>query len=197
MNGSLEGLLDFISFTHEVRKVKRSMWVRDEEQFENDSEHSFQLAMAALYIIQANHLKLDTYKSMALALVHDVLEVHSGDTNALGPKEAINTQKDRETEARLQLKKDWKELPLLHELIDEYENLETEEAKFVYALDKLVPILNNYLDNGRNWKREKVNLEKIISIKVGKIDVDPVINNYYTQIIEFLGKHPELFGVKY
>jgi putative hydrolase of HD superfamily len=189
----IKGLLDFISLTHEVREIKRAMWVKDIDQFENDSEHSFQLAMTALYIIQEKKLKLNPYKSMALALVHDVLEIHSGDTPALGSQAAIATQSDREDEARLQLKEDWPQLPLFHQLIDEYEDCKTAESKFVYALDKLVPMLNNYLDNGRNWKREKVNLEKIISIKVGKVDVDPTIKSYYDLILDLMRKTPGLF----
>lgn len=59
MATNLSLLLDFTKFTHEIRNVKRSMWVKDGEVLENDSEHSFQLAMIAMYIIQENKLPLE------------------------------------------------------------------------------------------------------------------------------------------
>lgn len=193
MTHSVHDLLSFVNFTHEIREVKRAMWVKDEEVFENDSEHSYQLAMIALYIIEQQELSLDLYKAIGLALVHDVLEVHSGDTHVYGTKESIATQQAREKEAIVKLKQQWPDLKHMHALIDEYEARATNESKFIYALDKLVPILNNYLDNGRNWKHESITLDRIVSAKTKKVSVDPVVNEYFHQILELLRQKPELF----
>jgi putative hydrolase of HD superfamily len=193
MTESIDNLLDFVSFTHEIRNVKRSMWVLNEKQFENDSEHGYQLAVTALYIIEENKLQLDTYKAMALATVHDILEVHAGDTPVFGDTKDIETQKEREAKAVVELKRQWPKLKLLHELIDEYESRTTHESKFVYALDKLLPILNNYLDNGRNWKHWGVTLQDIVSVKTGKVDVDSTIKQYYEEILKLIDKKPDLF----
>lgn len=193
MNESITSLLSFASFTHEIRKVKRAMWVLDEEQFENDSEHSFQVALMALYIIEQNQLKLDTFRCMALAIVHDILEVHSGDTHIYGEQAALNTKQAREAAAIAKLRKDWPQLTLMHQLIDEYERKATAESKFIYALDKLVPMLNNYLDKGRNWKREHITLDRIVGAKSGKIEIDATIFVYYKQMVEHMKHKPELF----
>lgn len=193
MSNSLDQLLAFTSFTHDVRRVKRSMWVKDEEVFENDSEHSFQLAMIALFIIQENNLSLDINKCMSMAIVHDVLEVHSGDTHIYGASSEIESKAKREKDAIEKLKIDWPNLTLMHELINEYELRETKEAKFVYALDKLIPMLNNYLDNGRNWKREKITIEQIKKAKSKKITLDPTISEYYHLVLKLLESKPELF----
>ena len=186
---SLESLLDFVLFTHAIRKVKRAMWVKDEEQFENDAEHGYQLALVALYIIETDKLSLDPYKAMGVALVHDIIEVHAGDTPVFGKAEYIASQKEREAEARKLLRKQWPNLKLLHALIDEYEAGQSLESKFVYALDKLLPMLNNYLDNGRNWKRQKVNFNQVIAIKTGKVDSDPTINKYYQKALKLMRKN--------
>lgn len=170
------------------------MWVKGEEAYENDSEHSFQLAMIALYIIEENKLFLDAYKCMGLALVHDILEVHAGDTYIYGND--ISDKAEHETAAIERLKKDWPKQKLMHALIDEYEAKETAEAKFVYALDKLVPILNNYLDDGRNWKQDGITLSQLQSKKVNKISLDQGIAEYYQQIVGLLYSKPELFGEK-
>lgn len=194
MNDSVTSLLSFISFTHDIRKVKRAMWVLDDEQFENDSEHSFQIAIVALYVIEQNNLKLDPYRCMALAIVHDILEVHSGDTHIYGKRSDLDSKKAREAAAIAKLKEDWPQLMRMHELIDEYENKKTEESKFIYALDKLVPMLNNYLDNGRNWKREHITLDRITSAKSGKIELDATVFAYYQDMVALMKNKPELFA---
>jgi putative hydrolases of HD superfamily len=191
---SLNELLDFITFTHDIRDVQRSMWVRKKEQYENDSEHSFQLALVALYIIEHNELLLDPYRTMALALVHDILEVHAGDTFIYG--KTIDTKNDREAKAIKLLKKQWPDQKLMLSLIDEYELKASPESKFVYALDKLVPILNNLLDDGRSWKRENITLQQVIEVKSKKISVDKEVQKYYELALDMLRSRPELFSIK-
>jgi putative hydrolase of HD superfamily len=194
MNDSVDSLLSFISFTHDVRNVKRAMWVKDEEQFENDSEHSFQVALVALYIIEQNNLKLDAFRCMALAIIHDILEVHSGDTHIYGKQSDLDSKKDREQTAIAKLRTDWPKLAVMHGLIDEYESKQTPESKFIYALDKLVPMLNNYLDGGRNWKREHITLDRITGAKAGKIEIDETIFAYYQDMVIRMKSKPELFA---
>ncbi len=193
MTTHLSSLLDFVSFTHDFREIERSMWVRGIEQRENDSEHSYQVAICTLYIIQDRNLPLDPFRTMGMALVHDVLEIYSGDTPIFEPS-AVATKAEREAQARKELLQKWPNLPLMHELIDEYEALQTPESKFVYALDKLLPILNNYLDNGRNWKARNLKLETLIEAKTQKISVDPTIAHYYNEIIQTLQNSPNLFN---
>lgn len=190
----LDRLFDFFELSYSVRDVKRAMWVKDEEALENNSEHSFQVAIIALYIVEHDRLKLDVYRVMAMALVHDLLEVHAGDTPVYGDDALKSSKADREARAITRLRKEWPELSRLHDLINEYEKKETPEAKFVYALDKLVPEVNNYLDHGRNWLRQNVSLQDLIRAKDGKIDVDPLIGRYHQALLKELHKHPEYFG---
>jgi putative hydrolase of HD superfamily len=194
MANKINNLIEFVSFTHDIRKIKRAMWVLHEEQFENDSEHGYQLALVALYIIEENKLSLDPFRSMGLAIVHDVLEVHAGDTPVYGSQGDLASRDEREKAALARLKEDWPKMQLMHQLIDEYETKSSPEAKFVYALDKLVPMVNNYLDKGRSWKRQNVRLEHVVSVKAGKIDIDPTINKYYRDILKLLKEKPELFS---
>lgn len=195
MTTDIDKLLDFIAFTHDIRSVKRAMWVKDEESYENNSEHSYQIAMTAMYIIESKKLSLDLYKCMALATIHDVIEVHAGDTHTFGNQKYIDTKTERELAARKQLKKQWPDFLLMHKLIDEYEARQTAESKFIYALDKLVPILNNYLDNGRNWKKDNVTFQDHVSNKARKVAVDSTINDYYNEIMKILESRPDLFPV--
>jgi putative hydrolase of HD superfamily len=191
MAATFDQLLAFTAFTHDIRSVKRSMFVKGEKQYDNDSEHGYQLALIAMYVIENNELPLDIYKAMALALVHDILEVHAGDTFVYGS--SIKTQHTREQQAIVKLKEQWPSQKTMLSLIDEYEARDTPESKFVYALDKLVPILNNILDDGRNWKKEHITIEQIIAAKEKKISVDLGIQTYFEMALQVLRDTPGLF----
>lgn len=194
MQPSLKNLLDFIDFSHQIRQVKRSMWVKDEEQFENDAEHCYQIALVSMFVIEENRLELDVFRAMGMAMVHDIVEVHAGDTPVYENSNYAKTKYEREAAAIKKLKADWPQLKLLHSLIDEFESKQTKESKLVSALDKLVPILNNISDYGRNWKRNDIKLDDVIRIKNGKADIDPTVKKYYEQTLDYLREHMELFG---
>ena len=187
---SLDNVLAFTSFTHAIREVRRSMWVRGLEQYENDSEHSFQLALIALYLIDQNALPLNAYKAMGIALVHDIVEVHAGDTFVYGGDTA--TQSSREADAIRLLRQQWPDQHTMLALIDEYEARKSPEAMFVYALDKLIPILNNILDDGRNWLHEGITLGQLKAAKSKKISSSSEIKYYYDLVLNLLEKKPEL-----
>lgn len=163
---------------------------------ENDEEHMYQLALTAWYLIEKDKLKLDKFKAVGLALLHDIVEVYAGDIPTFSPKHGGPEKLKKERAAALRLKKEWPEFSSMHELIQEYEKRETDEAKFVYSLDKLLPVLNNYIYGGRVWKKVGLSLDWLKSSKAGKIDASPGIYDYYQQMIAILEKHPELFGNK-
>ncbi|MGC1177262.1 MAG: HD domain-containing protein, partial [Candidatus Saccharimonadales bacterium] len=117
----------------------------------------------------------------------------AGDTPVFGHEELKSTKLIREKEAIKALRKKWPKFTLLHALIAEYEDRKTPESIFVYALDKLLPVINNYLDNGRNWQKQGVDLATVIKVKTGKINLDEHINNYYQQLLTLIREKPELF----
>lgn len=75
--------------------------------------------------------------------------------------------------------------------IEQYEQKNDREALFVYALDKIVPVLNCYMDGGRIWKDVSlthitVTLEKIREHKDEKIRQSPELYEFWLQFIELL-----------
>jgi putative hydrolase of HD superfamily len=189
----LENLLDFINFTHEIRKIQREI-VLEEDKQENDAEHQFQMALVALFIVDAKKLKLDKFKCIALALVHDIIEVYAGDLIVFAPQKDIDAKLLREAAAVKELQMKWPSIPTLHELVAEYEGRQTPEAKFVFALDKLMPEINNYLFGGKAWHKHGITFERVKKIKEGKVDIDPVINEYHREVLKLIEAKPELFG---
>jgi putative hydrolase of HD superfamily len=193
MSKDLDNLIDFVKFTHQIRQVKRAI-VLDDDAHENDMEHQYQMAVTALFIIDINNLKLDKYKCMALGLVHDTVEVYAGDISFFAANKDLNVKAQQEKDAVKKIKTNWPTNTTMHELIDEYESRKTPEAKFVYALDKLVPEINNYLYEGKAWKAQGITIDRVINAKKGKVDIDPTIAKYHQQIMKAFKEHPEYFG---
>jgi putative hydrolases of HD superfamily len=191
----MEKLLRFIELTRKFRAVKRKVVFADDKCAENDAEHSFQLAVTAWYIVSANKLKLDTEKVLQYALAHDLVEAYAGDTPASVHRSyevERGTKKMREEEAAERIQEEFEEFDNLHEVIKGYEERADDESKFVYALDKLMPVLNIYLDKGYSWKLNDVRLEDVINYKSEQIAESPAVDKYFKEIIPLLKELPGL-----
>ena len=187
-------LIAFVNFTHKIREVERAVLLGSLTRHENDAEHCYQLALVAWYLLETHQLNLDKNKVVGLAMVHDVAEAYAGDMTAFAPPEQRALHAERQKQAAETLQAEWPTFISLHELIAEYETRETGEALFVYALDKLLPIINNYLNDGLAWKQQGVTFEHMKAIKTGKVDRSDLVNKYYVLLLDLLEEKPDLFG---
>jgi putative hydrolase of HD superfamily len=186
---NLQDILKFTEFTQEFRRIERAIRLLKENRDENDAEHSFQLALVGWYIISSHKFKLDVSKVIKYALVHDLVEVYAGDTPLHQATQEMHDNKHtREQEAYERIKKEFPAFPEMHVLIKEYEERTTEESKFVYALDKLLPDLIMYLDEGHAWKFRGVTLNMVVEKKVEKMKVYPELKKYFDELIEIMRK---------
>jgi len=186
---NLDKIFDFVRFTHEFQQVRRVLLVNNEERQENDAEHSFQLAMVGWYLIESMNLDLNVNKVIKYALVHDLVEVYAGDTYFFTTDDELrNGKKKREEEALKQIEQRFPQARKLVKLMEEYENKINDEVKFVYALDKILPVMNIYLDNGKSWRRAKVDL-KMLWTKEEKIKLSPEIYQIWKELWKLLKKN--------
>lgn len=190
----IEQLIGFVNFTHKIREVERAVLLGSLNRHENDAEHCYQLALVAWFLVETHQLNLDKSKVVGLAMVHDVVEAYAGDMTAFAPPDQRALHAEREKQAAETLQTEWPAFTSLHELIAEYEARQTDEALFVYALDKLLPIINNYLNDGLAWKQQGVTLEHMKAIKTGKIDKSDLVKEYYVLLLDLLEQKPDLFG---
>jgi hypothetical protein len=70
------------------------------------------------------------------------------------------------------------------------------EPLFVYALDKIIPIILNVLNDGYTWKLEKITLEQLHGNKADKASVSPEIRPYYDQLYELMRENLHWFSMK-
>jgi putative hydrolase of HD superfamily len=194
MELSINNLLQFVDFTHKFQQLRRQIFATGEERNENDAEHSFQLALCGWYIVCAKGLNWSLELIMKYALAHDLVEVYAGDTYFHTTDKSLrDTKKEREINALGRIKAEFPEFHELHQIIEEYEERKNPEARLIYALDKLLPVINIYLDNGRSWHRDHVTYS-MARTKDEKIAVSPEIMDLWQQLIPLLeAKMNELF----
>lgn len=181
-------LLAFSQIERVVDRRHKDGYIR-----ESDTEHSYNLAMTA-WFLAPYFPHLDKEQLIMLALVHDLVEVHAGDTYAYSDAETLAGKAAREADALHQLQQEWPDFPELTATIHDYEKKISEEAKFVYALDKIMPMIVIYMGEGHTWKKEGVTLDMQHKAKKNKIAISKDIKPYYDALHELLVASPHLFN---
>ncbi len=157
--------LDFIVEVDKVKQILRNTILMDSSRKENDAEHSWHMAVAAMVLSEyINEVDLDKCKVMKMALIHDMVEIDAGDVFAYGNVN-WNEKADKEKRAAERifgLLPEEQKVEFLS-IWNEYEDAKTSEAKFAQALDSFMPILHNYRTKGLQWQRLNVTREKVLS----------------------------------
>ncbi|MFZ2545099.1 MAG: HD domain-containing protein [Candidatus Saccharimonadales bacterium] len=178
-----------LAFSHVERKVYRKH--KDTYIYENDTEHSYNLAMTAWYLAKW-FPSLDRETVIKVGLAHDFVEIYAGDTYIYASKEELATKKEREQAALERLLQEWPDFDDIFAAINAYESKDSNEAKFVYALDKIMPIIAVYINDGHSWKEQDITVKMLHSVKNGKVSISPEVVPYYDALMEILIHHPEV-----
>lgn len=196
---NLDRILDFQKFMFEFSEIERLIYLPDgkkKDRKENNIEHSYSLAMTAWYL-SSSYPNLDKNLLIKYALIHDLVEIHAGDEQAVGrTKKAELAKALREKEALKIIKEDWNDFPDAIKHMENYENKSDSESKFVYALDKLMPLFLNLISDGKTWKIYGFSQEDILATKDSKIPLSPEINKLWQSFREYVVQNLELFTLK-
>ena len=146
--------MEFIVELDKMKSIFRQTSIIGEDRREDDAQHSWHISLMAMVLSEYTNEKVDLLKVIKMLLTHDLVEIFAGDTFCYD--EAGNADKrEREIAAAekifgmLEADKGQE----LRALWDEFEEIETPEAKFATAMDRLQPMLNNYHNNGGTWKK--------------------------------------------
>lgn len=162
----------FIIEADKLKNIFRQSYISDQSRRENDAEHSWHLALMAITLYEhANEPRIDLLKILRMVTIHDIVEIDAGDTYIYDEKRKQD-QALREQQAADRL------FGLLPEdqaqsfraIWDEFEAGETAEARFAKAIDRLHPMLLNYLAKGKTWSKHGVVATQVRAInqKIGK-----------------------------
>lgn len=159
---SLEDLLKLVEqIIIPFYQVKRHTPIRAEGgRYENDAEHSWSVALLAAALAPHIDSGLDVGKICQFAIVHDLVEVHAGDTSNFADEATKATKDKREKAAMHALEKDLTALPWIAATIKEYEDQTSIEAQFVKSVDKLLPLIFDYIEDGLFYQQNKITVQE-------------------------------------
>jgi len=146
-------------------RVDRITYHDDGVTPESDTDHTVMLGLVACSFAAANLPDLDVGLIAQYALVHDVVEVYAGDTPTLHELTpyAKALKEDREAQAyHVLLARFSHVLPWLPETIADYERREIPEARYVKAMDKLLPKITHLLNGGLTLAQQGMNLLDLV-----------------------------------
>lgn len=158
----LQKQIKFATVIDEMKNIFRRNLIIDGSRRENDAEHSWNLAMLAMLFEEYSAEKVNIEKVLKIALVHDLIEVYAGDTFAYDVKgNEDKLQREIESANKLFGILDPDQGAEIRALWDAFEAKETPESKYANAIDRIQPLINNYLTNGHTWKEGDVHAPQI------------------------------------
>jgi len=155
-----------MAFCREIDKEKqigRQTYLADGSRKENDAEHAWHMAIMAILLSEYANEEIDVLKTVTMLLIHDIVEIDAGDAFAYD-EEAQKSQRAREQKAADRifgmLPEDQREK--MRSLWEEFEAMETPEAKFARTLDNVQPTMLNAASGGKGWLEHNVCLSQIM-----------------------------------
>lgn len=148
-----EQQMRFLVEIDQMKNVLRQTLLADGSRRESDAEHSWHLAMYAMLLSEYAPEPVDISRVVRMVLVHDLIEIYAGDTFCYD-KEGNRDKAAREAAAADRL---YALLPAdqageYRALWEEFDRMDTPDSRFAAALDRIQPIINNYLTKGHTWK---------------------------------------------
>lgn len=175
-----------LKFTAEIDKmtgVYRRTMLLSGERHENDAEHSWHIAVMGLLFKEYCVEEPDVERAIKMMVVHDLIEIYAGDTFAYDV-EGNASKAEREAKAADKL---YSQLPVeqgaeLRSLWEEFDAMETADAKYAACLDRLQPLLHNTLTEGHTWQNGK-------TVRAQVEERAKVIKEFMPEVYEWIRKN--------
>lgn len=186
MDSRLKKQFDFILEADKEKFIERKTLVSDGKRFENDAEHAWHAALMCAILSEYSNEPIDVLKTIKMILIHDIVEIESGDTYAYD-EIGKATQHERELRAADKL---FNLLPedQAKEYFDlwmEFEAHETAESKFARSMDNVQPNMLNHATNGEMWQKNKIKLSQVLNRnKTTKYGSEKLWDFQYNELIK-------------
>ena len=163
MTDRLKRQLHFLAEADKMKNVFRQTLLVDKSRAETDAEHAWHMSLMAMTLFEyAGFDGVDLNRVIRMAILHDLVEIYAGDTFAYDAK-GNEDKEDRERESAdklFSLLPD--ELATEYRLLwEEFDRMDTPDALYAAAIDRLQPFLNNSLTDGHPWAKHGVFVDKI------------------------------------
>ena len=185
----LAGQMQFLIEADKMKNILRMTLLADGSRRENDAEHSWHLALMAMTMAEYAAEDIDISRVIRMALLHDIIEIYAGDTFAYDEK-GYEDKAQREAAAADRI------FALLPEdqgreyraLWEEFDAMDTPDSRYAATIDRLQPLVNNYLTGGHTWKLGSVTSDRVYARIAPARDaipeIWPVICEYIEKAVE-------------
>lgn len=181
----LEQQLSFLLELDKQKEIIRQTYLADGSRKETDAEHAWHMAIMCMVLSEYANEPIDVAKTVMMLLTHDLVEIDAGDTYAYDV-EGNATKQERELKAADRI---YGMLPsdqrdYLRGLWDEFEAMETPEAKFANTLDKIQPVLLTDQAKGKSWKEHGVRESQIMGRNKRTHEGSELLWSYVKELIQ-------------
>lgn len=138
----MKNIYNYFKEINKLNETIRTGWINRKiplDRLESVGEHTFTMALLSLSVIDKYDLKLNIEKVLKMILIHELGEIDVGDIalpNAEQAKQKYIGELNCVNRICDVLEEDW-----MLDLWKEFEEKKTEEALFVYKMDKLQAVM--------------------------------------------------------
>lgn len=158
----IESVIPFIVECEMLKSILRHTSPVATDRRENAAEHSWTLALLAISLLPNIDPSIDQNRVLKMILIHDIVEIDAGDTFCYTAR-SDKLECERHAAERIfgllpsSLAEEFKGLWL------EFEGCGTRESAFANALDRLLPLIQNYHNGGQSWRENGITYEQAYS----------------------------------
>ncbi|MDE1221635.1 HD domain-containing protein [Vibrio aestuarianus] len=186
MDPRLGQQLELVMELDRLKSVLRRTRVKSADgRLENSAEHSWHVALMAVLMEEHSNQPVDIAKVIKMLLLHDIVEIDAGDTFVYDVV-ASAEQEENELKAAQRLfallpKEQGEEL---FAVWLEFEAAQSAEALFAKALDRIIPMLLNFHNQGQSWLEHGVTRQQALTVNRRIDDGSHALWQHAQQMIE-------------
>ena len=176
MTDRLAAQFAFLNEADRLKSVLRATTLCDGSRPENSGEHSWHLALYALVLADQAGPGVSIDRVIRMLLLHDLVEIDVGDVPIHSQNGTAHGSAETQAAEAKAAERIFGLLPDdlrddLRALWEEFEAAETPDAVFAKSLDRVQPVMQNFVSGGGTWATYDVTfdqLESRVGIKVAR-----------------------------
>ncbi|MEV5002143.1 HD domain-containing protein [Nocardioides sp. LML1-1-1.1] len=185
LDDRLRAQLTFVAEADRLKTILRASPLAAADRRENDAEHSWHLALMVLLLAEHADEPIDVGHAMRLVVIHDLVEIYAGDSPVFDPAAVVGQQEREEAAAdRLFTLLPQDQAVGIRALWDEFEAGRTPEARFCKAMDRLQPMLLNWLNHGGTWQMPGATESTVRAREAGVVAASTTLGGATNALVE-------------
>ncbi|WP_438863654.1 HD domain-containing protein [Neptunicella sp.] len=184
---SLTQQLSFIRELDKLKAIRRKALVQcDNNRFENSAEHSWHIALMAQVLKDYAEQPVDINRVVSMLLIHDIVEIDAGDTFAFASQQELDAQQaiERQAAERIFGLLPEEQYQQMLQLWLEFEQATSADARFAKAMDRVLPLLQNVVNQGGSWAQHTVLKSQVLQRNDYLQQLAPKLWNYVLEQVD-------------